>query len=265
MSIHVRCEGCGKVLSVPDGSEGRTIQCARCGMRMRVPNQAPQTAAEPAEPRRGRAGERRHAGGPGRFPQSARRRGRARATPGGRREGGQNRRPKPGSRLCPKRPPAASQPQSRNSAARRPPTSPAMPPPKAPCRRRQPRRRRSSGGMPEDKDAFFKALAERGRARATRDGRREGGPKQAPKPSRRLRPKRSSAADQPQSRNSASRRPPTSPAMAVAEGPVPPRTGHDMRPHPLRKLIGAAVGLLLLIVIIISDHRRPQQQEAAGE
>ena len=50
MSIYVKCEGCGKVLNVPDGCEGRLILCATCGKRMRVPNPAPHSAAEAARP-----------------------------------------------------------------------------------------------------------------------------------------------------------------------------------------------------------------------
>ena len=49
MSIYVKCEGCGKILNVPDGCEGRLIQCATCAKRMRVPNRPP-TAAESAPP-----------------------------------------------------------------------------------------------------------------------------------------------------------------------------------------------------------------------
>jgi LSD1 subclass zinc finger protein len=187
MSIHVPCEGCGKVLSVPNGSEGRAIKCAHCGKRMRVPNPAPQAAAEAAPP----------------------------------------------------------------------PAAPATPPPAAPVAPSPPPAAPVTEGVP-DKDAFFKALAEE----AARDQRETDAVKAAkaaaeaelePAPEEIVQGK-SSATKELRIKTAADKT-----GYAVAEGPLPPRTasaaappaGYDMRPHPLRKLIAVAVGLLLLISIII--------------
>jgi hypothetical protein len=141
-----------------------------------------------------------------------------------------------------------------------PPAAPATPPTAAPV----------SEGVP-DKDAFFRALAEE----AAREQREAAAVKAAktdveaeiePAPEAIVRGQ-SSAIKELRVKTAADKS-----GYRVAEGPVPPGPApppppeYDMRPHPLRKLIGAAVGLLLLIGIIIGiviglSGRKPPANE----
>ena len=272
MSIRVKCEGCGRVLSVPDGCEGRAIQCATCGKRMRVPNQAPQTAADPARPAAAPAAPPPAAPVSGGTPEdkSAFFRALAEETAREQREAAAAKAAKTDAEaeLAPL-PEATVGGQSAAvrelriktaddesgyalaegpvppTPAAPPPAAPAQPPPAAPV----------SGGVP-DKDALLRALAEEAaheqrETDAAKAAKTDAEAELAPSPEATVRGQ-SAAVKELRIKTVAGKS-----GYVVAKGPVPPTpepppARYDTPRRPLRKLTAAAVGSLLLIVIIIS-------------
>jgi len=267
MSIYVKCEGCGKVLSVPGGSEGRAIQCAHCGKKLCVPEQPPQTRAEaatppPAAPVNGGMPE--DQGGFLRaLAEKAAREQReadtAKTAGTGAKAGTA---PSPGATAGDESAaieelvitPGAG--ESGYAAAKTPePPAPAAPSSPAPA----------SGGISADKDAFFKALVaeaarDQGEAAAAKGAGTGAEAGTAPSPEALVRG-RSAAATELRVKTVADKS-----GYSIAESSTPePPAGHDRRRRS-RKLIGAAAGLLLLIVIILSivaglSSKKPRANE----
>ena len=226
MSINVKCEGCGKTLDVPDGCEGRLIQCATCGKRMRVPNQAP----PPAAPGSGDLPE-AQAGFLKALAEEAAHEQRQSTAKAAKTDAE--------AELAPLSEAPAGEP---GYAVTKPAAPPAVPAP---------------GGMAEDKDALFKVLAEQAaleHSGAVQPGRAGAGPGQPPSAEALLR------GHPPQPGNSASRRPPTSPATP---SPGTPRrrlrraSSAAGRPAETGRRGGRSVAALRRHH---RDQHRPQQQ-----
>jgi DNA-directed RNA polymerase subunit RPC12/RpoP len=244
MTIYFKCEGCGKVLNVPDGREGRLIECATCGRRMRVPTRPPPKAAEPAPPAAAETpppsaapateglAQDKAAFFRALIEETEREQRQAAAAKAAREQAE--------AELTPLSEPLAGGSDSIAVEGARPPT-PAKPPAVPPA----------SGGTPEEKDALFDALAEEV-AREQREmdylkpapTRAEAG--RAPSPEGALRG-RSAAATELRVKSAADK---AGYALAGAAPPPPPPSPEE-RPSPTRKPLGAAVGLLLLILLII--------------
>jgi hypothetical protein len=246
MSIYAKCEGCGKILNVPDGCEGRLIQCATCGKRMRVPNPAAHTAAEadrptaaPAPPAAAPAAPVPVAPASQGLPEQKAAFFRALVE-----ETEREQREAAAAKAAQKQAEAELAPLSEEA-----PAMPAKPPSAAP----------PHGGAPDEKDALFDALAEE-EAREQR---------------------RTDAAQAAQAGAEAARAPLPASPKAIARGKsaavtelrvkvVADKTGYDIaapaappppavptpaefgqQPLRSRKLLGAAVAVLALIILLI--------------
>jgi len=232
MSINVKCEGCGKILSVPDGCEGLLIQCATCDKRMRVPNKAPQTAAEPAQPVAPASGDAPDG-------QDAFLRALAEEAAREQRQADVARAAKANveAELAPLPEAAPGEP---GYAVTQGPVPPAAPSPVAPA----------GGDRPEDKDALFKILAEeaaREHSGAVQAAKTGAGAYRAPSPEALVRGQ-SAAAKELRIKTAADK---SGYAVASDAAPASPG-GSGKRRQPLRTLVGVAGGLLLLIVVIVA-------------
>jgi hypothetical protein len=120
------------------------------------------------------------------------------------------------------------------------PVPPAAPSPVAPAR----------GGMPEDRDALFKVLAEeaareQSQTAAAMAAKTGAEADRAPSPEALVRGQ-SAAAKELRIKTADDK---AGYSIVQESAPTPP-AGHDKRPQIMRKLVGAAAGLLVLIVVI---------------
>jgi hypothetical protein len=235
MAIRVKCEGCGKVLGVPDGCEGLQIQCGACGKRVRIPNQAPQTPATP--PPVAPAGE-EAPGSQGAFlkalaEETAREQREAAAAKAGKAAAE--------AELMPLDDAAAGKPAYSVTEG---PVAPVAPPaPVAPA----------SGGLPEDKDALFKVLAEQAAREqaewaAVKEAKTDAESESARSPEATVRGQ-SAAVKELRIKRAADKS-----GYAITGGPLSKAPAeHEAQPQPPPwKLIGAAVGLLMLTILIVA-------------
>lgn len=255
MSIYVKCEGCGKILNVPDGCEGCTIQCATCDKRMRVPNPAAHTAAEAAQPSAAPAAPAPQAPASEAVPadQADFFRALAEEAARERREADAAKAAKaaaeaeltPLSEGISGGPSAAIEDLEIQTAAGEPGHAAAespVPPPVAP-RPNAP----AGESVPDDKEALFKALAEEAareqrEAEAAKAAKASAEAELPPSPEAIARGQ-SSAAKELRIKTVADKS-----GYAVANVPEP--SMQDTRPRSLRKWIGVAAGLLLLVILI---------------
>ena len=258
MSIYVKCEGCGKILNVPDGCEGRTVQCATCNKRMRVPKPASHTPAEaaqsgtaPAAPAPAAPASEGAANDQADFfralaEEAARERGGAEAAKAAKAEAEAELTPL-SEGLTGSQSSAVENLEIQmtadepgNAAVESPaPPTPAAPRPAAPA----------GAGMPDDKDALFNALAEE----AAREQRETEAAKAAqaaaaaalPPSPEALARNQSAAAKELRIKTVADKS-----GYAIADVPEPPAP-QETRRRSVRKYAGVAAGLLLLVVLIV--------------
>ncbi len=225
MSIKVKCEGCGKILSVPDGCEGLRIQCATCGKRMRVPKQTP----PPAAPESGDMPDGEAAFLKALAEEAAHEQGQAADAKAANKDAE--------AELAPLSEAAAGEPGYAVTERTAPPAAPS---PAAPA----------IESRAEDQDALFKVLAEqaaREQSGAVQAAKSGAGSDQPTSPEALLRGQ-SAAAKELRIKTAADK---SGYAVARDSAQASPG-GPGKRRKLLRTLVGAAGGVLLLLVLIIA-------------